>query len=150
MRLSEFPVFLALAASAAIAADLPSGESLLQRFIERSGGAEAYARARNVSMTGTVEMPAQNMHGKATILQEGVKSYTVIDVPGIGPIEEGFDGETAWGMSSLQGPRILEGDEKIVVKRASTVAGISAWRDVYKSATTAGSDDVDGKPAWKV
>jgi hypothetical protein len=150
MRISKFPVFLALAASVATAADLPPGESLLQRFIERSGGAEAYAKVKNVSMTGTVEMPAQNITGKATVLQEGEKSYTLIDLPGIGPVEEGFDGETAWGMSALQGPRILEGDEKIAVKRASNVAAISAWRGVYKSATTSGSEDVDGKPAWKV
>src|SRR5438067_3139444 len=136
--------------AAAYAQDLPSGDSLLQKFIERSGGADAYARAKNVSMKGTVELSGRNINGTVTVMQEGEKSYTMMDLPGIGPVEEGFDGETAWGMSALQGPRILEGDEKIAVKRASSLASISAWREVYKSATTSGSDNVDGKPAWKV
>jgi hypothetical protein len=73
-----------------------------------------------------------------------------MEFPGIGKIEEGFDGETAWENSALQGPRILEGEEKITAKRAATLALITTWRDVYKEARTTGSEDVDGKPAWKV
>lgn len=140
----------AIGASLSTAADLPSGESLLQRYIDRSGGAEAYAKAKNMSMSGTVEMPAQNITGTVTIFEEGEKSYTAMDFAGIGKIEEGFDGETAWENSALQGPRILEGDEKISAKRAATLSSITSWRNVYKDAHTAGSEDIDGKPAWKV
>lgn len=140
----------AIGASLSTAADLPSGESLLQRYIDRSGGAEAYAKAKNMSMSGTVEMPAQNITGTVTIFEEGEKSYTAMDFAGIGKIEEGFDGETAWENSALQGPRILEGDEKISAKRAATLSSITSWRNVYKDAHTVGSEDIDGKPAWKV
>src|SRR5882757_3113674 len=116
MFVRRLPVVLALAAVAAWAQDFPSGDSLLQRFIDRSGGAEAYARAKNVSMKGTVELAGRNINGTVSVMQEGEKSYTVMDLPGIGAVEEGFDGQTAWGLSALQGPRILEGDEKIAVK----------------------------------
>lgn len=140
----------ALAASLATAADLPTGESLLQRYIDKSGGAEAYAKAKNMSMTGTVEMPAQHITGTVTIFEEGEKSYTSMEFPGIGKIEEGYDGNTAWENSALQGPRILEGDEKLSAKRAATLALITSWRDVYKDAKTIGTETIDGKPAWKV
>jgi hypothetical protein len=140
----------AVAASLSIAADLPSGESLMQRYIDRSGGAEAYAKAKNMAMSGTVEMPAQNISGTVSIFEEGEKSYTAMEFAGIGKIEEGFDGETAWENSALQGPRILDGEEKIEAKRAATLARITSWRDVYKEAKTIGSEDLDGKPAWKV
>jgi hypothetical protein len=148
VRRVSFVSFLAV--SVLCAADPPSGASLMDRFIERSGGADAYARAKNVSMNGTVELAGRNLNGSVTVVQEGLKSYTVIDLPGLGPVEEGFDGETAWSASSLQGPRILDGDEKIAVKRASSLASMSAWRDIYKEARTTGSEDVGGKPAWKV
>jgi len=140
----------ALAASFAMAADTPSGESLMQRYIDRSGGAEAYAKAKNVAMSGTVEMPAQNISGTIAMYEEGEKSYTMMEIAGIGKIEGGFDGETAWENSALQGPRILEGEEKVEAKRAATLSRITAWRDVYKAAHTVGSEDVDGKPAWRV
>jgi hypothetical protein len=73
-----------------------------------------------------------------------------MDFPGIGKVEEGFDGETAWEDSALEGPRLLEGDEKAAAKRAATLALITSWREVYKEARTNGESDVDGKPAWKV
>ena len=59
---------------------MPSGESLLQRYIDRSGGAEAYAKAKNMAMSGTVEMPAQNITGTVAIFEEGEKSYTAMDI----------------------------------------------------------------------
>jgi hypothetical protein len=150
MRLSRCAALLAVAASLSIAADTPSGESLLQRAVDKSGGAVAYAKAKNVSMSGTVEMPAQNIGGTITVFEEGEKSYTAMDFAGIGKIEGGFDGETAWENSALQGPRILDGDEKLEAKRAAALSLLTAWRDVYTSARTIGSEDVDGKPAWKV
>lgn len=141
---------LLLAALFAAAADLPSGESLLQRYIDHSGGADAYAKAKNVSMSGTVEMQGRNISGTVTIFEEGEKSYTSMEFPGIGKVEEGYDGETAWEDSALEGPRILECDEKASAKRAANLALITSWRKVYKDAKTLGESDVDGKPAWKV
>ncbi|HWF11102.1 MAG TPA: hypothetical protein VG297_21685 [Bryobacteraceae bacterium] len=139
-----------VAAHVAPAADLPGGDSLMQKYIDRSGGAEAYANAKNVAMSGRVEMAAQNIGGTVEIFEEGEKSYTALDFAGIGKIEEGYDGTYAWQNSVLQGPRLLEGDEALSAKRAAQLALITSWRDVYKNARTLGSEDVDGKPAWKV
>jgi hypothetical protein len=149
--MSRILAVIAITASLSLAADeVPSGDSLLQRYIDSSGGAQAYAKAKNMAMTGRVEMPAQNITGTVAIFEEGAKSYTAMDFTGIGKIEEGFDGETAWQNSALQGPRILDGEEKVSAKRAATLSLITSWRDVYKAAHTVGAEDVDGKPAWKV
>lgn len=155
MKLRAYSIFsvaavFAIAVSSVVAADTPTGASLLQRYIDRSGGAEAYAKAKNMTMSGTVEMPAQNITGTVTIFEEGKKAYTAMEFAGIGKIEEGFDGDTAWENSALQGPRILVGDEKISAERAATLSLITSWRDVYKDAHTIGSEDVGGKAAWKV
>jgi hypothetical protein len=132
------------------AADLPSADKLLQLSLERSGGAQAIAKAKNAVMTGTVEMAGHNITGPVQLYQDGSKSYTVIDLPGIGKVEEGFDGETAWEMNALQGARIKDGEEKANIERSSKISVLSSWRDYYKQAKTIGSEDVEGKPAWKV
>jgi hypothetical protein len=151
MRLTVRLLILTTAAVSLIfAADLPSGESLLKRAIDKSGGAQAYARAKSVSMAGRVEMEGRNISGTATLLEEGRKSYTAMEFPGIGKVEEGYNGDTAWEDSALQGPRLLEGDEKAAAKRASTLWLIAAWREVFTEARTIGPADVDGKPAWQV
>lgn len=149
MRTIQVFATLLFAASLVHAAD-PSGASLLDRYIAKSGGAAAYAKAKTTMMTGTVTVAGANISGSVSIYQQGLKFYQLVEIAGIGKIEGGFDGETAWENSALQGPRILDGDEKIEAKRAAMLAVISNWRDVYKEARTVGSEDVDGKPAWKV
>jgi hypothetical protein len=141
---------LLLCGSTALAADLPSGDSLMELALTRGGGAEAYARARNFVMTGTVDMAGHAITGPISVYQEGDKSYSVIELPGVGKVEEGFDGETAWEMSALQGPRIKEGEEKAAFVRASKLTLLGSWRADYKSARTLGAEDLDGKPAWKI
>src|SRR5215472_3309551 len=150
MRLFQLSAALALTTALVYAADMPSGASLIDRYIEKSGGAAAYAKAKTMMMTGTVTVEGANISGSVSIYQEGLKFYQVADIMGVGKIETGFDGETAWENSALQGPRILEGDEKIEARRAATLAVVSNWRQVFKEARTTGSEDVDGKPAWKV
>src|SRR5260370_12299833 len=93
-------------------ADLPSGESLLERCLVKSGGAEAYARVKSAKMTGTVELVGHNISGPVSVFQQGDKTYTVIELAGLGKVEEGFDGTTAWETNSMQGPRIKAGREK--------------------------------------
>lgn len=151
MRLSGVLTVVAFAACVAPAADLPSGESLLQRYVEKSGGAEAYAKAKNMAMAGNVTVTGSNISGAVTIYEQGEKSYMSVDIAGVGKIESGYDGQTAWENSLLQGARILDGEEKIEAKRGAALsATIVAWRDVYRDAHTLGAEDVDGKPAWKV
>jgi hypothetical protein len=150
MRSTGVIATLALAASFVFAADMPSGASLLDRAIEKSGGAAAYAKAKTTLMNGTVTVVGANISGNVSIYQDGLKFYQVVDIAGIGKIEAGFDGDTAWENSALQGPRILDGDEKIEAKRAAMLAVVSNWRQVFREARTTGSEDVDGKPAWKV
>jgi hypothetical protein len=132
------------------AADLPSGESLIRRCIESEGGTKAIERAQTAIMTGTVELAGHNISGPLEIYQQGDKSYTEIDLPGIGKIQEGFDGRIAWESNLLQGPRVKDGEELEAARRASRMSVLGDWKDYYKSAVTAGAEDVNGKPAWKV
>ncbi|MDE3197707.1 MAG: hypothetical protein KGN84_15265 [Acidobacteriota bacterium] len=133
-----------------VAADLPSADSILRQSFDRSGGAAAYAKANNAVMTGTVEMVGHNLSGPVTIYQADNRSYTSIDLPGIGKIEEGYDGHTAWEMNALQGARIKDGEEKALMERTASISPLMNWRTYYTSAKTLGAEDVDGKPAWKI
>lgn len=132
------------------AADLPSGESLIQRAIQKEGGAKAVERAQVAVMTGTVEIIGRNIAGPLEIYQQGEKSYMKIELPGIGKVEEGFDGHVAWESNLLQGPRVKEGEELEATRRASRISLLGDWKEYYKSAVTEGPADVGGKPAWKV
>lgn len=139
-------------ASLSFAASLPSAESILARCLEKSGGAEAYGMVKSASMTGTVEIVGHNITGPVSVFQQGEKMYTAIELPGVGKVEEGFDGQIAWEINALTGARIKEGDEKAATVRASRMGLdlMRSWREYYKEAHTLGEEDVAGKPAWKL
>ena len=145
---SSLCLLLALA-SLLPAADQPHGASLIERCIAAEGGAKAIERAQTAIMTGSVEITGHNISGPLEIYQDGDKAYTEIQLPGIGKVEEGFDGQVAWESNVLQGPRVKEGEELEAAKRACAVCP-RQLEDYYKSAVTTGEEDVNGKPAWKV
>jgi len=138
------------AVSLVFAAAMPSGESLIAQCIQSEGGASAIERARTAIMTGTVEIVGRNMSGPLEMYQDGDKAYTEIYLPGIGKVQEGFDGEVAWEMNLLQGARVKDGEELDAAKRAARMSVLSDWKDYYKSAVTEGVEEVGGKPVWNV
>lgn len=128
---------------------LPSAESVLTKFVEATGGRAAYEKIHTTMSTGTFELPAAGLKGSIKIYaQEPDKSYSVVDLAGIGKIEEGCDGTTAWQLSALQGARIKSGSERAVALRASSIKTRLDWRQHFKSIETIGSDTVDGKPVY--
>jgi hypothetical protein len=151
-RSLQIALALAFTAGALAAADdLPKGETILDKYIEVTGGKAAYSKIHNEATTGTMEFKAMGMKGKMTsYAAEPDKRYTEIVLDGIGKIQEGSDGEVAWGMSAMQGPRIKEGDERAETLLQAKFNSDMAWRDLYKSVETVGVETVDGKECYKV
>lgn len=129
---------------------LPKGDVLMDKYVEATGGKAAHQKIKSVVLTGTVNIPAQGL--KATIadyLGESNKRYQVMEIPGVGKFEEGFDGAVAWQRSAAMGPRIKDGEEKAIALRGSLGKDVR-WRDIYDKADTVGSEVVDGKDCYKV
>ena len=151
-----FAAFLACAGLAPVPADdvksaLPSAESILGKYVEATGGRAAYEKIHTTMSTGTFELPAAGLKGAIKIYnQEPDKSYSVVELAGIGKIEEGCDGTTAWQLSALQGARIKSGSERAMALRASSMKTRLDWHQNFKSIETVGSDTVDGKPVYVV
>jgi hypothetical protein len=143
---------LALAfAGVLAAADLPKGETLLDKYIEVTGGKAAYSKMHSQMMTGTMEFPAMGLKGTLTIYSaEPDKQYFEVNLEGVGKMAEGSSGDVAWATSAMQGPRLKEGGEKTEsLMRAKFNAELN-WRDQYKTVETVGTETVDGKECYKV
>ena len=147
MPLREIGKHTALAAVALLAAgvrlnaadDLPKAEAVLDRYIEATGGRAAYEGTHTEIATGSMEIVGMGIQGKLVIYNaEPNQSLTEIEIEGIGKILEGTDGQTAWSLSALQGPRLKEGGEKSTALREARFNAQLHWRDLYKQAETAG------------
>jgi hypothetical protein len=133
------------------AAELPTPESILDRFLEVTGGKAAYDARKTEVVTGTVEFAAMGLKGTmATYYQEPAQYYMTMDLAGVGKLESGLTGGVAWENSVLQGPRIKTGEEKAQAVREADMNGAFHWRDLFAKAETVGEETVEGEPCYKV
>ncbi|MFO7654709.1 MAG: hypothetical protein R6X25_12930 [Candidatus Krumholzibacteriia bacterium] len=153
LRVAATAALVALIAPALAGAtdDLPAAEEILDRYVEATGGADAYGKLENRLVTGTFGMPAMGMTGQMTIRQAAPdRMRMTVELPGIGTIESGYTGETAWELNPMTGARLLEGEEAAMAHRQAVFNSELKWRELYESVKTLGAQAVDDRKAYAV
>lgn len=144
-------VAVCAAQQAGAPAALPQAETILDRYIEVTGGKAAYEKRANEITTGTFEMTAQGIKGAVTMYSAPPdKTYREIVLDGIGKVESGTIGGVAWEKNPMLGPRLLSGDEKAQTLREAAFNGTLDWRSLYQKAETTGVETIDGEECYKV
>jgi hypothetical protein len=140
-----------LLAASAFAADLPTAASLLDRFVQVTGGTQAYAAHKSEIARGTVEMAAMGIKGTVTRYTAEPDRYLLImEIPGIGRVSTGVKDGIAWESSELMGSRIKSGAERAEALREARFNANTAWRELYPKVETTGEESVDGEECYKV
>ena len=97
--------------AAAAQKPLPAAATVLAKYREAMGS-KAWLAAEGVTTSGIFEMPAAGMKASFELVQlPPNRMKLTMNVPGMGAIESGYDGTTAWAMDPMQGPRVLAGRE---------------------------------------
>jgi hypothetical protein len=144
---------LCLLASAGVlfAAELPTAEAVFNKSIEATGGKAGYEKVNTMLSRGTVEFTGQGIKGAIVLaFARPDKSDMVMDLPGLGKIRTGSGGGAAWQTSALQGPRVLQGEEREQIMRAAVPDSLVRWREVYGDVKVEGEETLDGKPCWRL
>lgn len=132
-------------------ADLPSGRAVIDRYIEAIGGAETITGTDSWRARGTFELPAQGITGTLEIMSaRPARSRVVLDVPGVGIIESGFDGKVAWMIDPVSGPALLT--DRALAQAADDAAFDAVLHEpaFTPELTTVERLQFDGRQAYKV
>lgn len=130
---------------------LPTGEQVLAKYVEKTGGAEKYKKIKSLQATGEMEMAAMGITGTVSMkAMMPSKASMVVDISGIGKQATGSNGEHFWSNSDMQGPRLLKGKEAEQIKDQVNMERYTDFKKVYKSVKNLGVEDVDGEDAYKV
>jgi zinc protease len=130
---------------------LPAAETVLDRFIEVTGGKAAYERRKTEIATGTMEFAAAGIKGTlVSYAEEPSKYYSALDIPGVGKVEMGVSDGVAWEKSALMGPRVKSGEERNQALRDARMNAPYHWRELYGKAETTGVETVNGEECFKV
>jgi zinc protease len=131
--------------------DLPKADTILDKYVESTGGKAAYQKHHTEVSKGSLILGGGALKGEITSYRaEPDKSLTEIDLGGMGKATEGSDGKVFWSKSSMVGPHVKEGSEKAQAELSAKFNAELNWRDLFKDVKTIGTDTVDGKECYKV
>lgn len=142
-----------LLASAGIlaAADLPTAQAVFDKYIDATGGKAAYEKVNSVSMHGKLDITGQGLSGPITIITaRPEKMDMTLELAGVGKIRSGAKDGMAWDYSAMQGPRLLEGEERDQRLRGARIDAFVNWKETYGNVKVDGDDTVDGKTCWRL
>lgn len=145
-------ILAAIGAFTAMADDaLPKAETILDHYIEVTGGKAVYEKRTSEISTGTIEFAAQGLKGTLTRYAAAPdKTYATMELDGVGKVESGSVNGVAWEKSAMMGPRVKSGDEKSQSLREAQFNGALNWRKIYPKAETAGVETVEGQECYKI
>jgi len=153
MRRCALLILPGVLAFTALAADdpLPKAETILDRYIEVTGGKAAYEKRKSEIAKGMLEMTAQGVKAAVTRYSAAPdKSYSLLEIEGAGKIESGAGDGIAWDNSAMMGPHLKTGEEKTQALREALFNAQLDWRKVYSKVETVGVETIDGEECYKV
>jgi uncharacterized protein DUF620 len=130
---------------------LPSVETVMNHFIAATGGKAAW-EARHIQVEhASIEFAKLGLKGSLTIYEAAPDKYLgVTDLPGIGKMETGSDGQVAWENTAVQGPRIKQGAERAEALREGAFNAPLYWQQLYVKGETVGSETAEGHDCYKI
>jgi hypothetical protein len=130
---------------------LPSVQMVYDHFIAATGGRAAHEARHSLIEHATIDFAKQGLKGSLTIYEAAPDKYLgLTELPGIGKISAGSNGEVAWESSALQGPRIKQGVEKSDALRDGAFNPFLQWQKLYDKAETVGAETVEGHDCYKI
>ena len=121
-----------VAKSASDSEDTPTVKSILDRYVEITGGEAAYASHSNQLAQGYIDIAAQGLRGPVSLYMESPNSkMMVMEIPGMGQVVRVFDGDIGWEINPMLGPRLLTEDELKVEAHDAAFNAPLAWDTLY-------------------
>ncbi len=124
---------------------------VIDKHVEAIGGRDLIMSIESMRTKGTIEIPMAGMTGQMEVFAaKPGKMAMVMELPGFGKTETGFDGEYGWSTDPMQGPRLMGDDEIGDMREQSDPNAAAKHRELYKVIEHAGEVDFKNQKAHKI
>jgi carboxyl-terminal processing protease len=138
-------------ANATANAALPPVATILEKYLEASGGRSALEKVTSRVSTGTIEMTSLGINGTVEIDEESPdKSTVIINGQGLGIMQRTFDGSRGWLQDPLQGIIRFTGPGLEMVKDAAVFNKPAKLQELYPKPVLVGKEKLAGKEVYVV
>ena len=136
----------------AAATDLPPAEEVIDRYIEAIGGRDVYLSQPASHATGTFSIPMAGLEATMDIYSDidPNRMLTVIEIPGMGMVYEGYTGKYGWALDPTLGPRLLEGKELASLREGASTEGSLRDASMFSKRATVEETEMNGEACYKV
>lgn len=139
------------APSIAGAQGLPPAKELIAKYVAATG-ADGWKSHKSSRMKATMDMPSAGISASMEVMHVYPNHvFTKVDVPGMGMMTSGFDGDNAWSVNPMQGPRVLSGAELDAIRAESDPsASYTRQSPDITSSETVEKTTMGGQECYKV
>lgn len=129
-------------------------ESVLAAYVKSIGDVDELKSIQTLRITSTLstESPLGELEIKITRVQSGAKYLETREIPDVGVIRTGFDGETYWTIDPFQGARIYAGEELAWIKATdNNLLPEIVWTENFDGKIVYdGAPEVEGRKTHKL
>lgn len=138
-------------AQATATKDKPAAEAMdhttvINDYFEAIGSEKAVKAIETLVIKGKIEIEAAGLEGEFTTQQRAPnKVIMVMDLPGVGEQKQGYDGETAWQVSQMTGPQVMEGVQRDQFINSTAISTFSDLDKKYDSVKLGEREEFNGE-----
>jgi hypothetical protein len=131
-------------------ASLPAASVLVAKYAAAVGG-PAMLKAAQMTTKGGMTMSAAGITATFEMVQLAPnKMQMVTTIPGVGAIQIGYDGTTAWSIDPMQGPRVLSGMEADEIREQADPRAATRSPELFTSEQTVADTTMNGERCYLV
>jgi hypothetical protein len=144
--------FSTLAPAMVHAQALPAASDIIAKYVAAIGGKAEVMKVTSYKQVATMDIPAAGLSASMEIFAAAPnKMASKTSLPGIGELQNGFDGTIGWDVNPMQGPRLLADKELANMKDGADFYNNMLYAaEKYASMETVGDTTINGEKAYKV
>ncbi|MGO4880148.1 MAG: hypothetical protein ACLP59_04925 [Bryobacteraceae bacterium] len=147
--MSYLPYGLLALAAAMPALAQPTADQILAKYTQALGGQAAYQKVTTRIMTGTVEIPDDNVSGPLKIVAKAPGSLRLtMDITGYGLVETVLDGSQGWEKNPDAGVHAMSKTDLADAQRDHDFYREVRLKELYSKIETAGRDKIEGRSVY--
>ena len=125
--------------------------ALLARFIDATGGEEAWRSHTSSTYKGKFGISAMGMEGDMVVYAAAPNKVSIrIEMAGMGSMNQGYNGEAGWSENPMTGSALLEGDQLDQMVEQANFYGPLVYDEIYPSQETVELSEFNGESAYKL
>ncbi|MGB7925923.1 MAG: S41 family peptidase [Pyrinomonadaceae bacterium] len=122
---------------------------IIDRYVEAKGGRAALEKLTSRVSKGRMEMAAVGLNGPVELYEKAPnRSILIVDMPGLGIMQRGYDGREGWWQDSLMGYIKLSGDMLTKARREAEFHKDIKLRELYPLIVFGGRTKVGEREAY--